>query len=247
MSFPDVVAHAERPLLRTAPAPMFLLSRAVRDSGIKVVLTGEGADELFAGYDLFREAKVRRFWARQPDSTIRPLLLGRLYPYLERSPVGARAMAPSSSGATCGVGRARVLAPAPMARHGSGPGALRPPMREATATVDVTPRLLGSLPPAFGGWDPLGQDQYLEVRTLLSGYLLSSQGDRMLMAHSVEGPFPVPRPEVASLVECAASSYQAARPGREACPQARRRATWSRPRSCHARSSPTAPRMPGCS
>jgi asparagine synthase (glutamine-hydrolysing) len=28
------------------------------------------------------------------------------------------------------------------------------------------------------------------VRTLLSGYLLSSQGDRMLMAHSVEGRFP---------------------------------------------------------
>ena len=55
--FPDVVLHAERPLLRTAPAPLFLLSRLVRESGIKVVLTGEGADEMFAGYDLFREAK----------------------------------------------------------------------------------------------------------------------------------------------------------------------------------------------
>ena len=78
--FPDVVAHAESPILRTAPAPMFLLSRLVHDAGIKVVLTGEGADELFAGYDLFREARVRRFWARQPDSTMRPRLLERLYP-----------------------------------------------------------------------------------------------------------------------------------------------------------------------
>ena len=85
--FPDVVAHAERPLLRTAPAPLFLLSRLVRDAGIKVVLTGEGADEMFAGYDLFREGKVRRFWGRQPASTIRPRLLERLYPYLARSPV----------------------------------------------------------------------------------------------------------------------------------------------------------------
>ena len=50
--------------------PLFLLSRLVRESGIKVVLTGEGADEMFAGYDLFREAKVRRFWGRQPASTI---------------------------------------------------------------------------------------------------------------------------------------------------------------------------------
>ena len=64
--FPDVIHHTERPVLRTAPAPLFLLSRLVRESGIKVVLTGEGADEMFAGYDLFREAKVRRFWARQP-------------------------------------------------------------------------------------------------------------------------------------------------------------------------------------
>ena len=64
-----VVCHAERPLLRTAPAPLFLLSGLVRQSGIKVVLTGEGADEVFAGYDLFREAKVRRFWGRQPASS----------------------------------------------------------------------------------------------------------------------------------------------------------------------------------
>ncbi len=55
--FPEVVAHAERPLLRTAPAPLFLLSRLVREAGIKVVLTGEGADEMFAGYDLFREGE----------------------------------------------------------------------------------------------------------------------------------------------------------------------------------------------
>src|SRR4029434_7233256 len=87
------VRTAERPILRTAPAPLFLLSKLVNDAGIKVVLTGEGADEMFAGYDIFREAKVRRFWAKAAGSTCRPLLLERLYPYLARSPVTARAMA----------------------------------------------------------------------------------------------------------------------------------------------------------
>ncbi len=90
--FPEVVAHTERPILRTAPAPLFLLSRLVRNAGFKVVLTGEGADEMFAGYDLFREAKVRRFWARHPESKWRPRLLERLYPYLDRSPVTQRAV-----------------------------------------------------------------------------------------------------------------------------------------------------------
>ncbi len=54
----------------------------------------------------------------------------------------------------------------------------------------MTERLLATLPDDFRRWSFLAQDQYLEVRTLLSGYLLSSQGDRMLMAHSVEGRFP---------------------------------------------------------
>src|SRR6185503_3447006 len=92
-AFPEVIRHAERPILRTAPAPLFVLSRLVRRHGIKVVLTGEGADEMFGGYDLFREGKVRRFWARQPASTRRPRLLERLYPYLARSPVAQQAMA----------------------------------------------------------------------------------------------------------------------------------------------------------
>ena len=83
--FPRVVALAVQPLLRTAPAPMLRLSGAVEDAGLKVVLTGEGADELFGGYDLFREDRVRRFWARDPESELRPLLLNRLYPYLGRS------------------------------------------------------------------------------------------------------------------------------------------------------------------
>ena len=53
--FPQVVWHTETPLLRTAPAPLFRLSRLVRENNFKVVLTGEGADEMFAGYNIFKE------------------------------------------------------------------------------------------------------------------------------------------------------------------------------------------------
>jgi len=190
-AFPAVVYHAERPLLRTAPAPLFLLSRLVRESGIKVVLTGEGADEMFAGYDLFREGKVRRFWGHQPDSTIRPRLLERLYPYMARSPVAQRAMAREFFGR----GRERWAEPgfAHQTRWQPATALQRlfaADMRRKASRLDVTERLLATLPGEFRRWSFLAQDQYLEVRTLLSGYLLSSQGDRMLMAHSVEGRFP---------------------------------------------------------
>ena len=76
--FPDVIWHTEQPVIRTAPAPMFLLSRLVHENGFKVVLTGEGADEVLGGYDIFKEVKIRRFWGRNLESQWRPLLLKRL-------------------------------------------------------------------------------------------------------------------------------------------------------------------------
>ena len=58
-NFPKIIWHAEKPILRTAPTPLFLLSKLVRDNNIKVVLTGEGADEILGGYDIFKETKIR--------------------------------------------------------------------------------------------------------------------------------------------------------------------------------------------
>jgi len=208
-AFPDVIFHTERPILRTAPAPLFLLSRLVRDNGIKVVLTGEGADEMFAGYDLFREAKVRRFWARQPESTWRPGLVERLYPYLARSPVSKRALSRQffgqdlASAGRPGFGHdLRWRSTAALRRL------LTPELRAAVGGRDVREELVSTLPARFPDWTPLAQDQYLEIRTLLSGYLLSAQGDRMLMAHSVEGRFPFLDRNVAALADSLPPAYK---------------------------------------
>jgi asparagine synthase (glutamine-hydrolysing) len=188
--FPDVIWHTERPILRTAPAPLFLLSKAVRESGIKAVLTGEGADEMLAGYDIFREAKIRQFWSHQPNSKVRPLLLDRIYPYLVRSPQRARGMAYEfwKKGL----------------EHAGTPGFSHAPRWSTTSSLkkflsqdclnslqnNPSPTPIDNLPSSFDQWDSLTQAQYLEITTLLSPYLISSQGDRMLMAHSVEGRFP---------------------------------------------------------
>jgi asparagine synthase (glutamine-hydrolysing) len=88
--FPQVVRHCEMPLLRTAPVPMFLLSRMVRENHFKVVLTGEGADEVFGGYDIFKEGKIRQFWSRFPSSSCRPRLLEKLHPFIFKDPARSR-------------------------------------------------------------------------------------------------------------------------------------------------------------
>jgi len=208
-AFPDVVRHTERPILRTAPAPLFLLSKLVRDAGIKVVLTGEGADEMFGGYDLFREGKVRRFWARRPASAWRPALLGRLYPYLARSPVSQQAIARQFFGRNLDRWQSPGFAHDTRWHTTGALGRLfSPALKAAIGGRDMAAEFLATLPPEFGAWSPLAQDQYIEVRTLLAGYLLSSQGDRMLMAHSVEGRFPFLDRNVVELANALPPSYK---------------------------------------
>jgi asparagine synthase (glutamine-hydrolysing) len=82
------------------------------------------------------------------------------------------------------------------------------PSLRAALRGDARDAVLGDLPPEFGRWSDLAQDQYLEVRTLLAGYLLSSQGDRMLMQWSVEGRFPFLDANVVELANSLPSSYK---------------------------------------
>ena len=189
--FPTLVRHVEAPLLRTAAAPLMLLSRRVRETGYKVVLTGEGADEVFAGYDLFKEAKVRRFWARQPGSRLRPRLLERLYGYLDASPVAHAALAQSFFGKGLEAVDRPIFAHAP--RWTTAQRALRflsPELRASLGPWDPLAWYEQRLPADIGSWSPLARDQYVEAKSLLAAYLLPAQGDRAGMAHSIEGRFP---------------------------------------------------------
>jgi asparagine synthase (glutamine-hydrolysing) len=188
--FTDVVWHAEAPLLRTSPAPMYLLSRLVRDNNIKVVLTGEGSDEFLGGYNIYKEDKVRRFWARQAESTWRPLLLQRLYPYVSGLPRGSAYLT-----AFFGQGLTEVdqIGYSHKIRWRNTIRLQRffsTRLQEVLDGYDPVKEFLHSLDGALPHWSPLAQAQYIEVATFMSPYLLSSQGDRMMAANSVEGRFP---------------------------------------------------------
>ena len=185
-----MVEHAENVLLRTAPAPFFRLSALVHDHRTKVVLTGEGADEVFLGYDLFKETQVRAFWARHPRSTCRPRLFQRLYRYL---PLSAQSPEMLRQFYGIGIENPGALEFSHLIRwtnSGRITRFLSSAFREKVAGFDPVGEFLRGVPDAVRRFRPLARAQYLEIRTLLSGYLLSSQGDRMLMSNSVEGRFP---------------------------------------------------------
>lgn len=189
--FPDVIWHTETPIMRTSPAPLYLLSKLVHDHDFKVVLTGEGADEFLAGYNIFKEAKIRRFWARQPDSEMRPALLRRLYPYIGQLAEGNTAYLQRFFGQGLTDVAAPTYSHAIRWRNTSrSKRFFSSALQELLAGASVSSAGDVYRPEAFDRWDWLSRAQYLEITVFLAEYLLSSQGDRMAMAHSVEGRFP---------------------------------------------------------
>jgi asparagine synthase (glutamine-hydrolysing) len=186
-AFPDVVWHTETPLTRTSPVPLYLLSRLVRETDFKVVLTGEGSDEFLGGYNIFKENKIRRFWAKNPESTFRPALLTKLYPY-----IGGLGQSSAYLEKFFGYQLANTTDPyySHVIRWRNTSRSKRVFSAEFQAVLADREVARPYLPPHFANWSPMAQAQYLEISVFMAEYLLSSQGDRVGMAHSVEGRFP---------------------------------------------------------
>jgi asparagine synthase (glutamine-hydrolysing) len=190
--FPEAVYHFERPVFRTAPIPLFLLSQKVRESDIRVVLTGEGADEILWGYDSFKELKLLDFWSKYPSSSFRPLLIKKLYPHLnhykDETSFGMMKMFYEEFlgdyGNTLASLNIRIHNNKILENYFN---------KELHITYDkevLIKEMTRIFPSNSNGWSLLQRNQLLEMRTLLDGYLLSSQGDRMSLAHGIEGRYP---------------------------------------------------------
>jgi asparagine synthase (glutamine-hydrolysing) len=189
--FSKVIWHTEVPVLRTAPFPMFKLSGLVKDNGIKVVITGEGADEILGGYNIFKEALIRRFWAKFPESKIRPQLLKKLYLYIPQIKEASSSALKMFFGYKLLDTHSSIYShllrwnnTSRITKHFSEE--LKEQVREYNPINSYEQYLNGKL----NGYSPLAKAQYIETNLFMSGYLLSSQGDRVAMGNSVEGRYP---------------------------------------------------------
>jgi asparagine synthase (glutamine-hydrolysing) len=193
-NFPAAVFHAEVPVFRTAFVPMYLLSRLVRADGIKVVMTGEGADEAFLGYDLFKETLLRCEWDRLDDSQ-KLARLRLLHPYL-----GHYGEANSTQLLGLYQQFARERHPGLFSHELRIQNGLfsRRLLRGPAGGLEAMRDLLTEHA-CFERLSPTQKAQWLEYQSLLPGYLLSSQGDRMALAHSVENRCPFLDPHVVEL------------------------------------------------
>ncbi|NNE37884.1 MAG: asparagine synthase (glutamine-hydrolyzing), partial [Gammaproteobacteria bacterium] len=189
-NFKECIHFTESPLFRTAPVPMMLLSKKVHEQGYKVVLTGEGSDEVFGGYDIFKEARIREFWSRFPDSECRPNLFKKIYPYLELSKIRSTDYLKQAFGHN--LTKTDHLLYAFYTRASTTSAVYDFLVDDIRSEIDrdIESRARANLDIVPGQFDVFNTAQYVESRTIMAGYILSSQGDRMLMANSVEGRFP---------------------------------------------------------
>lgn len=191
-AFPEAIYHTERPVFRTAPTPLFLLSDVVNKNNIKVVLTGEGADEILWGYDSFKEVRLLEFWNKFPDSKLRPLLIKKLYPHLnhykDEQQYGMMRMFYegflNQMDNDLASGNIRIHNNKILKNYFDKSHNIEFNKNELLTQYNL------DSPKNLSKWNTIQKNQFLEMKTLLAGYLLSSQGDRMSMAHSVEGRYP---------------------------------------------------------
>jgi len=190
-NFSDAILQSEALCVNAHGVAKYLLSRAVRKAGYKVVLTGEGSDEILGGYLHFRRDmavgqethtlagtnSVQRLGNSNPvslgslphngngrdlDSVRR--LLGFVPGWMETS---------SALSAKLHVLLAGDFLQTFQGHDGS---------RSFFNDIDVRGQLTGR--------DPLHQSLYLWAKTRLPNYILTLLGDRMEMAHSIEGRVP---------------------------------------------------------
>ena len=187
-NFEAVVNHAETFLFRTAPVPLYLLSKFVKKFNHKVVFTGEGADEVLLGYDIFFENRIRQFWRKNKRSKIRPLLFKKLYNYLpqfnndryfdiskdfyKKFLINHKSIYFSHL--------VRWSQYDQISKYFNFSRDQKMIIKDYISSTDIK-------------LEKLSKDrraQFFEFDTLLANYLLSSQGDRMSLANSIEGRYP---------------------------------------------------------
>ena len=191
--FADAILQSETLCINAHGVAKYLLSRAVRDAGYKVVITGEGSDEILGGYAHFRRDMLLYNREGQDPREVETLLdelekgnpvsRGLLLPHGQAGPLESvkrvLGFVPSwiETFSARSVKMRALLADDFLATYGEREG-----FRALFYDVDVRGQLAGR--------EPLHQSLYLWAKTGLPTYILTMLGDRMEMAHSIEGRVP---------------------------------------------------------
>ncbi|MCX8473051.1 MAG: asparagine synthase (glutamine-hydrolyzing), partial [Sediminibacterium sp.] len=187
--FEESVYHVEQPMFNPHGTAKFLLSKFTRDKGVKVVLTGEGADELLAGYIAFKiddlnvsnienkEQILKNFLANNPTSaglffSDKQVEISDNLKYVQNKLGFVPQFIKVSEGSYTFAG---IF--------------LNPKIKHNILNANVLKIVFDNVynHHVLDGIEPLNKALYLLTKTFLPGYILTSLGDRMELGHALEG------------------------------------------------------------
>ncbi|WP_062988838.1 asparagine synthase (glutamine-hydrolyzing) [Nocardia anaemiae] len=186
-AIPEIVWYLDDPVADPALVPLYFVAKEARKH-VKVVLSGEGADELFGGYTIYREPLSLKPFEYLPRGVRK--LAGRLS---ERIPDGTRGKSLLHRGSLTleerYYGNARSFSDAQLR-------AVLREFRPEWTHQDITAPIYAR----SRGWDPVTRMQHLDLYTWLRGDILV-KADKMTMANSLELRVPFLDSEVLKVAE----------------------------------------------
>jgi asparagine synthase (glutamine-hydrolysing) len=195
----NTLHHCEAPLYKFGAVPMYILSKEARKDGTKFVLSGEGADEIFYGYDIYKETLLRKYLSKNNYSEIRLKDIKHVVPpqnrnnkYMMQGYEQHYAASSVNLDDPLFCIRPRIEASSIIYKY------FNEELRKEIDRENLD-KAIKTHYKAENSLKMLKQCQKVEMDNLLAGYLLSIQGDRVLMANSVEGRYPFLDNELISL------------------------------------------------
>lgn len=181
----DALWHNENLFRNAGCAALFALSRNTRDSGYKVVLTGEGSDEILGGYAGVRQDMIRHTPGPDQASRLESLRSGSVTS-------GGIMFSPGAVEGIAAFNRAIGYTPSFVEAHKLRMDRFKQVLTIPYDTDELLSRIIDrvNVPNQLEGRHVINKSMYLGAFTVLQGYTLSAVGDRVQMAHSVEGRLP---------------------------------------------------------
>ncbi|WP_082394895.1 asparagine synthase (glutamine-hydrolyzing) [Ruminiclostridium josui] len=186
-----VIKHCEVPLYKLGAVPMYMLSKAAHKNGVKFVLSGEGADELFYGYDIYKETLYRKYCSLNPASNIRTDGIKNFIP--SGNMISSYVLEGYKKYYSTFFQGSNEFIYSMQSRITASSSILEYFNQENKACIDlkkISDEVFKQFSLESKELTVLKKCQAVQMQLLLSGYLLSTQGDRVLMANSVEGRYP---------------------------------------------------------
>jgi len=177
-AFPTIQYHMDEPLADPSIVPLYFLVKLASEQ-VTVVLSGEGGDELFAGYELYDEPGPTRSWKRRMPAPLRRGLSTLVGPFPRFK---GRAFLRRGSGRPEDyfIGHANIF------DERDAYALLKPEYRTGPSVKEITAPIYERV----ADCDELSKKQYLDMNLWLPGAMLL-KADKVVSAHSIEARTPI--------------------------------------------------------